>query len=478
MYPIDVLRESKAPKKTTPVQEFCSKMQALTRDRYLQALHHCGAPPQNTTSAPTGNFTPSLISGLWSLPCYKIYRNWHEEDLQRQERHLLPSITEDDHHHPSGSKKKPTTFLMSYPAEKYNISTRFPDLSPIVNPYFNLLGLFFCATAAAVPPPKPTLTHPPTAPSTPTPGDDPESRGTLEQKQSTTLPPPQIESSAPVETSPYGKERYQVPFEDLEQRLFPEFRLFFADFYQIKEDWYVQLVVVPSWNSRLEEQCRAQGLVELDVAQNPFFFRRPIDSVMSGGLGLGDCRYPDRGAGFRKPLSRRPSYPPSSSRPYQFSSSTNNNNTTAKETRYEYRVYTHPKGHAKVWIELLIGCDVFSTSEVGERVGCLLHENVRKTGNVVSIQQERHQLATILEGVALDISHMAGRLRGTTDGLVTETGQEGEEEEAAERGEMKKYLELTYRLSRDRIRLGNLQSSAAARRSWVPLHARDGWCRL
>ncbi|KAF9545809.1 hypothetical protein EC957_010437 [Mortierella hygrophila] len=483
MYPIDIVQESKAPKKTTTVQEFCTKMQALTRDRYLQALRHCGAFGQDTISAPTGTLTPSLISNPLSLPCYKIYRNWHAEDLQRQERHLLPSITEDDHYPSESKEKKPTTFLMSYPAEKYKIPTRVPDLSPIINPYFNLLGLFFCATAAAVPPPMLTLTPPPTAPSTPTPGDDQESRGALKLKHPTT-PSPQIESSVPVETSPYGKERYQVPFEDLEQRLFPEFRLFFADFYLVKEDWYVQLVVVPSWNRKLEVQCREQGLVELDVARNPFFFRCPVDSVTSG-LGHGDCRYPNSGAGFCKPLSRRPSYPPSSSRPHRLT--TANNNFTAKETKYEYRVYTHPKGHAKVWTELLVGCDVFPTSEVGELVGCLLHENVRRTENTVSIQQERHQLATILEGVALDISQIAGRLRGTTDGLATKMGlgrqeEEGEEEEEEEdeeeRGEMKKYLELTYRLSRDRTRLGILQSSSAARRSMVALHARDGWSRL
>ncbi|KAK3821998.1 MAG: hypothetical protein JOS17DRAFT_329721 [Linnemannia elongata] len=472
MYPINVVHESKALKKTSPVQEFCSRMQTLTRDRYLQALRHCSALPQDTTSALAGTLTPSLFSDPLSLPCNKIYRNWHAEDLQRQERQLLPSISEDDHH-PSGSKvKKPATFLMSYPAEKYKIQTRVPDLSPIVNPYFNLLGLFFCATAAAVPPP------PPTAPSTPTPGDEQESRGALKQKHPTTLPlPPHIESSVPVETSPYGKERYQVPFGDLEQILFPEFRLFFADFYQVKEDWYVQLVVVPSWNRRLEEQCRAQGLVELDIARNPFFFRRPVDSV-TNGLGHGDCRYPNGGAGFRKPLSRRPSYLPSSSRPYHFPSTYNR--TTVKETKYEYRVYSHPKGHAKVWTELLVGCDVIPTSEVGERVGCLLHENVRRTGNTVSIQQERHQLATILEGVALDISQMAGRLRGTTDGLMTKMGLGGqeEEEEEEERGETKKYLELTYRLSRDRTRLGILQTSAAARQSRIALHARGEWSRL
>ncbi|KAF9152016.1 hypothetical protein BG015_005899 [Linnemannia schmuckeri] len=479
MHPIDIIQEAKAPKKTT-VQEFCSKMRVLTRERYYQALRHCGALPQDTastTSAPSltpTHFSDSTSTSSWStpssLPCYKIYRNWHAEDLQRQEK-CLSMVSED----PSGSKEKPSTFLLSYPAEKYKIKTRVPDFSPIVNPYFNLLGLFFCATATTTAPPAVIPTSPPTAPSTPVSGDDEGSKKSLQEKPTT--PPRLTEFSAPVETSPYGKERYQVPFGDLEQRLFPEYRLFFADFYQIKEDWYVQLVVVPSWNRKLEEQCRVQGLVELDAERNPFFFRRPVDNgSVASGLRHGDCRYPNSSAGFRKPIVRRPYYPPSSSRPYHFSA-TNSSSTTAAETKYEYRVYTHPEGHAKVWTELLVGCDVFPTSEIGERVDCLLHENVRKTANKISIQQERHQLATILEGVALDISQIAGRLRGRTDGVITKEHEEGDETEE-ERGEMKKVLELTYRLSRDRTRLGVLQSSATARRSRVALHAREGWSRL
>ncbi|KAG0311986.1 hypothetical protein BGZ97_011508 [Linnemannia gamsii] len=453
MNPINVVQESMATK-LPDLQNFCAEMRDITQARYLQALRHVGVIQDTThasaatTAAPSSPIpappTVTLTPPPTSLPCYKIYRNWHPEDLQREERHLL-SINEDLSVFKE-KEKKPTTFLLSYPAEKYQGMKRTPgdsELSPIVNTFFNLLGLFFCATATAIPP----------------------------------LP----KSSAPVATSPYGTERYQVPFQDLERTLFPEYRLFFADFYKVKEDWYVQLVVVPSWNYKLEEQCLTQGLVELDVERNPFFFRRSIEGALGmgvagmGGLGVGqvDCRHPNSngsGGGFRKPLARRPSYPPSSSRRYHHTTNINttNNNpstiATTTETRtYEYRVYTHPKGHPKVWTELLIGCDVFPTSEVGEKVQCLLHENVRQTPNTLTVHQERQQLATILEGVALDIEQIAGRLRGGTTDKAEIQMKNVRRMDDDDEEEMKRMLELTYRLSRDRTRLGMLQSNAAAR---------------
>lgn len=493
---INVVQEPNASK-MPDLQRFCAEMKVLTQSRYLQALCHVGAIKDTThakatTAAATAPAPPTVtpIPPPTSLPCYKIYRNWHPEDLQRKERHL-PSIIEDS----SGFKKKknPTTFLLSYPAEKYNGMQRAPEdskLSPIANPFFNLLGLFFCATATAITPLPSTLTPLPTAPLSPVPfihvhrDNDNETtmatfNTTTHSPSTTTTTTATTDSSAPVETSPYGTERYQVHFQDLERTLFPEYHLFFADFYRVKEDWYIQLVVVPNWNCKLEEQCRAQGLIELDVERNPFFFKRTVEAGLGGGMGgLGvgqvDCRHPNSngsGSGFRKPLTRRPSYPSSSSCHYHHAT-TNTNITTINSTNamtttetknYEYRVYTHPKGYPKVWTELLVGCDVLPTFEVGEKVQCLLHENVRRTPNTLSIHQERQQLATILEGVALDIEQIAGRLRGgTADKPASQKEGEGRVEGEEEQEEMKRFLELTYRLSRDRTRLGILQSNAAA----------------
>ncbi|KAK3844954.1 MAG: hypothetical protein J3R72DRAFT_503979, partial [Linnemannia gamsii] len=452
----------------TPIQQFCTKIQALTKDRYQQALLHCGFSPatasaavaaitvlQDTTThgVPDSEVTTTLAltqamdsisisdsdsnSKTISLPCYQIYRNWHWEDLQRREKQL-PSTTQQEH---------PTTFLLSYPVEKYNI-LRDQDLSPFVNPHFNLSGVFFCATAA------PTT-------------------GTIEAEIGTGVGTEagaaagdafshkgKTPTTKPVPTSPYGKARFQVPFEDLERNLFPEFRLFFADFYRVKDDWYVQLVVVPSWNCKLESQCRRQGLIALDVEANPFFFRRRTTTVVVVVAGEEDEHEGGREIRQHSTDTRRQTAGP----PYQHPSSSHCHSTNSinQETDYEYRVCSTPK----VWIELLIGCDVIPTSEIGETVESLLHRNVRKTANTLSIHQERHQLATILQGVAIDISQMASRLNEDTAMHIDEIEVEGGHQDLKDaKKEMKMLLEITYRLSRDRTRLGVLQ----AFRSKVPL---------
>ncbi|KAG0275381.1 hypothetical protein BGZ95_008853 [Linnemannia exigua] len=456
----------------TPIQQFCTEIQVLTKDRYKQALLHCGFSPaaasasvaaitllQNTTTTTTLGFPNSAAATLAltqamgsisisdldsdskaiSLPCHQIYRNWHLEDLQRREKQL-PSTTNQEH---------PTTFLLSYPSEKYNI-IRDQDLSPIVNSHFNLLGVFFCATAA---------------PTTGTTGVGIKT-GTevgvgvgvgdgFSHKGKTPI------TTKPVPTSPYGKARFQVPFEDLERNLFPRFQLFFADFYRVKEDWYVQLVVVPSWNGKLESQCREQGLIALDVEANPFFFRRHTTTTTTTVVvGEDDECRSDRdihqhSTGVRREMASSPYQHPSTSRRHSTT-------LTNQESNYEYRVCSTPK----VWTELFIGCDVIPTSEIGETVESLLHANVRKTANTLSILQERQQLATILEGVATDLSQMAGQLHDDTAMDVDEAeGEEAQQELKEAKGEMRTLLEITYRLSRDRTRLGVLQ----AFRSKVPL---------
>ncbi|KAF9127203.1 hypothetical protein BGW39_006047 [Mortierella sp. 14UC] len=383
-------QETKAPEASSAIETFCSAMKSRTKNRYEQALLYsrfssakaadaavialqdkqrnpATVLPATTSngangvdsSATTSTLTEALkstsiltsdsdavlesdsISGSPSLTCNQIYRNWHPEDLQRREKQIPSSSASTDAGATLGDNStissneggKPTTFLLSYPAEKYNIM-RDEDLSPIANSYFNLLGLFFCATAVPIPP---------------TTGDL-----SLKGKRTATFT---AATTKPVETSPYGKARFQVPFQDLEHTLFPEFRLFFADFYKVKED------------------CLDQ--------------------------------------------------------------------------KYEYRVSSTPN----LWTELLIGCDVIPTSEMGETVESLLHAKVRRTANTLSIHQERKQLATILEGVALDISQMAGMLRRR---MVIGEGEEAEEEK--QEMEMKELLEITYRLSRDRTRLGVLKA--------------------
>ncbi|KAF8931258.1 hypothetical protein BGZ58_007729 [Dissophora ornata] len=275
-----------------------------------------------------------------SQPCPLIYRNWDPADLQRKEKQLT-----------SGSED--TRFLIAYPAQKYSIDTRSNDRSPIVNEFFNMLGHFFCATSEA------------------------------EQ-------PGNADSGGPVKTSPYGKTRFQTPFEDLQERLFPSFRLYFADHYKVKEDWYIQLVVVPSWNRLLEEQCTRQGLVLLDIDSNPFFFRSPRDTA-----------------------------------------------TISKTPKDKYRCCNKPK----LWMELLIGCDVIPTSEVGEIVVSELHALVRKTTNYMTEQQKREQHAAIWETVSKDLIHLADDLRrgsGTVD---------------------QEMLGMTFQLSTIRSRIGVLCSA-------------------
>ncbi|KAF9902871.1 hypothetical protein EC991_004491 [Linnemannia zychae] len=499
MHPRVVQQETKALEKpSSPIETFCSAMKSHTKNRYEQAILYSRfsstkaadaavialqdkqkdpvtisdgasvAGSTATTSALTSALKSTSISatdttsdldlgldlGVPSLPCNQIYRNWHAEDLQRREKQIPSSSstsTDTTSSNPTTSTNeggKPTTFLLSYPAEKYNV-VRDEDHSPIANPYFNLLGLFFCATAAPI-----------TTPPTSTTGDL-----SLKGKR-TASTASTAATTAPVETSPYGKVRFQVPFQDLERTLFPEFRLFFADFYKVKDDWYVQLVVVPSWNWKLENQCRSQGLIELDIEANPFFFRRRL---FDEGEGVSSaCKQ-----AAKRSFHHHHHHHPSSSRQYPNTNSTTNaitnintpinnslNSITNKvDQKYEYRVSSTPK----LWTELLIGCDMIPTSELGETVESLLHAKVRKTANTLSIHQERKQLATILEGVALDISQMARSLRqkivmgeeAKIDGAEGESEGEGEKEE---RKEMKKLLEITYRLSRERTRLGVLRS--------------------
>lgn len=63
----------------------------------------------------------------------------------------------------------------------------------------------------------------------------------------------------------------------------------------------------------------------------------------------------------------------------------------------------------------------------------------------------------------MDIEQFAGRLRGgTVDKTAGQKEGEGQVEGEKEQGEMKRFLELTYRLSRGRTRLGILHSNAAA----------------
>ncbi|KAG0227173.1 hypothetical protein BGW41_003949 [Actinomortierella wolfii] len=259
-----------------PVKAYCKMLQGLTQQRYQDALLYC---------------TPAT-----SQPCHKIYRNWHPDDHQRQEKQLA---------------HVPGRFLLSYPAEKYNL-VREQDHSPIVNPFFNLSGLFFCATGAPIT------------------KDDTE--------------------GGPVKTSPYGTTRYQVEFGQLQRALFPEFKLYFADHYKVVNDWYIQLVVVPSWNVRLEEQCVQQGMIELDITSNPFFYRA------------------DDG---------------------------------------QYWVSNSPK----LWMELFIGCDTIPTTDLGEIVDSRLHEKVRKTRNRLTEQEERERHARVIENVARDLAMLAEGLR-------------------------------------------------------------------
>ncbi|KAF9350761.1 hypothetical protein BGX26_011131 [Mortierella sp. AD094] len=273
---------------TNSVKDFCQEIQALTSERYQKALNHCIATAASTSQA-----------------CDQIYRNWHPEDLQRMERQLECSPD--------------TRYLLAYPAEKYAL-VRKDDHSPTVNPFFNMLGLFFCAT----------------------------------QKQ----------DGGPIQTSPYGKTRYQVSFDDLQQTLFPSFQLYFADHYTVVEDWYIQLVVVPSWNHHLESQCVQQGLIKLDIDANPFFFRASHsgdpDSLEESGLKTS-----------------------------------------------LYRVCNSPK----LWVELLIGCDVIPTSSLGEVVECSLHKKVRRTANFTNDRQQREQYATIVENLANDLRCLSQELR-------------------------------------------------------------------
>lgn len=236
-----------------------------------------------------------------SQPCRRIYRNWHPDDHQRQEKQL---------------EHIPSRFLLSYPAEKYNL-VRDDDHSPVVNPYFNLSGLFFCASASPL--------H-----------SDEDDTG--------------AGGGGPVATSPYGKTRFQVEFGQLSRFLFPNFKLYFADHYKVVGDWYIQLIVVPSWNVRLEEQCIQQGMIELDIQSNPFFYRA------------------DDG---------------------------------------QYWVSNSPK----LWMELFIGCDTIPTTDLGEVVESQLHEKVRKTRNRLAEQEERERHARVIENVARDLAKMAEGLR-------------------------------------------------------------------
>ncbi|KAF9368400.1 hypothetical protein CPB97_004654, partial [Podila verticillata] len=136
----------------------------------------------------------------------------------------------------------------------------------------------------------------------------------------------------------------------LQRVLFPSFKLYFADHYKVVGDWYIQLIVVPSWNVLLEEQCVKQGMVELDIQSNPFFYRA------------------DDG---------------------------------------QYWVSNSPK----LWMELFIGCDTIPTTDLGEIVDSRLHEKVRKTRNRLSEQEERERHARVIENVAKDLIKLAAGLR-------------------------------------------------------------------
>ncbi|KAG0089864.1 hypothetical protein BGZ92_004081 [Podila epicladia] len=232
-----------------PVEAYCAMLETLIQKRYKEALAYC---------------TPAT-----SQPCRRIYRNWHPDDQQRQEKQL---------------EHIQSRFLLSYPAEKYNL-VREDDHSPVVNPFFNLSGLFFCATGSP-----------------------------------------------------------------LQRVLFPSFKLYFADHYKVVGDWYIQLIVVPSWNVLLEEQCVKQGMIELDIQSNPFFYRA------------------DDG---------------------------------------QYWVSNSPK----LWMELFIGCDTIPTTDLGEIVDSRLHEKVRKTRNRLSEQEERERHARVIENVAKDLIKLAAGLR-------------------------------------------------------------------
>ncbi|KAF8944190.1 hypothetical protein BGZ47_004551 [Haplosporangium gracile] len=264
-----------------PVDAYCRMLETLIQKRYQEALTYC---------------TPAT-----SQPSRRIYRNWHPDDQQRQEKQL---------------EHIQSRFLLSYPAEKYNL-VRDDDHSPIVNPFFNLSGLFFCATGSPM---------------------------------ESELDPTGAGAGGPVATSPYGKTRFQVEFGQLQRVLFPNFKLYFADHYKVVGDWYIQLVVVPSWNVKLEEQCVQQGMIELDIQCNPFFYRA------------------DDG---------------------------------------QYWVSNSPK----LWMELFIGCDTIPTTDLGEVVESRLHEKVRKTKNRLSEQEERERHARVIENVARDLVKLAEGLR-------------------------------------------------------------------
>ncbi|KAH7048938.1 hypothetical protein BKA57DRAFT_462673 [Linnemannia elongata] len=264
-----------------PVEAYCRMLETLIQKRYQEALTYC---------------TPAT-----SQPCRRIYRNWHPDDQQRQEKQL---------------EHIQSRFLLSYPAEKYNL-VRDDDHSPVVNPFFNLSGLFFCATGSPM---------------------------------ESELDPTGAGAGGPVATSPYGKTRFQVEFGQLQRVLFPNFKLYFADHYKVVGDWYIQLIVVPSWNVKLEEQCVQQGMIELDIQNNPFFYRA------------------DDG---------------------------------------QYWVSNSPK----LWMELFIGCDTIPTTDLGEVVESRLHEKVRKTRNRLSEQEERERHARVIENVARDLVKLAEGLR-------------------------------------------------------------------
>ncbi|KAF9116267.1 hypothetical protein BGX27_003860 [Mortierella sp. AM989] len=264
-----------------PVGAYCKMLESLIQRRYQEALAYC---------------TPTT-----SQPCRRIYRNWHPDDQQRREKQL---------------ELVQSRFLLSYPAEKYNL-VREDDHSPVVNPFFNLSGLFFCATGSAS-------------------DAQPDDTG--------------AGAGGPVATSPYGTTRFQVEFGELQRVLFPNFKLYFADHYKVVGDWYIQLIVVPSWNVKLEEQCVRQGMVELDIKSNPFFYRA------------------DDG---------------------------------------QYWVSNSPK----LWMELFIGCDTIPTTDLGEIVDSRLHEKVRKTRNCLTEQEERERHARVIENVALDLLKLAEGLR-------------------------------------------------------------------
>ncbi|KAG0320744.1 hypothetical protein BGZ99_004341 [Dissophora globulifera] len=277
----DLMPHSPHPSQYEPMEAYCKMLGDLVQRRYQEALAYC---------------TPET-----SQPCRRIYRNWHPDDHQRQEKQL---------------EHIQSRFLLSYPAEKYNL-VREDDHSPIVNPFFNLSGLFFCATG---------------------------SPQTSEQDETG------AGAGGPVATSPYGTTRFQVEFGQIQRVLFPSFKLYFADHYKVVGDWYIQLVVVPSWNVRLEEQCVQQGMVELDIRSNPFFYRA------------------DDG---------------------------------------QYWVSNSPK----LWMELFIGCDTIPTTDLGEVVESRLHEKVRKTRNRLSEQEERERHARVIENIARDLANLAQGLR-------------------------------------------------------------------